>query len=201
MVIDYKTGRSDPYKRLGEAPWAIYAGAGRRGGPKVGALPRLQLPLYAHAVRGMAAEAFGDAAVGPDAGPVAVTAGYWFVTARENYRWLPLALDESVEDELRWTLAAISDGIAAGVFPAYPRPPSHAAHCEYCAADPHRSAEVLAQLRRKTRSPELVPWLSVGARELLPRDEVVRLAEDVPRGGRQTGVAGETALRPGERAP
>ena len=201
VVIDYKTGRSDPYKRLGEAPWAIYAGAGRRGGPKVGALPRLQLPLYAHAVRGMAAEALGDAAVGPAADPVAVTAGYWFVTARENYRWLPLPLSDSVEGELRWTLAAISDGIAAGVFPAYPRPASHAAHCEYCGVDPHRSAEVLAQLRRKTRSPELVPWLGVGARELLPRDEVVRLSEDVPPEGRRAGRMGEAASHPGEREP
>ena len=68
VVIDYKTGRSNLYQRLGEAPWAIYAGAGRKGGPKREALPRLQLPLYAQAARQMTG-------AGAD-----VIAGYWFVT-------------------------------------------------------------------------------------------------------------------------
>ena len=168
VVIDYKTGRSEPYKRLGEAPWAIYAGSGRKGGPKREALPRLQLPLYAQAARRMGG------------GDVAVTAGYWFVTARENFRWLPLPLDESVEAEMRWTLAAICDGITGGVFPAYPRPRGHPSHCDYCDADPHRATEVAAQLLRKAQSPELLGWLRVGARELLPIDEQRRLRGGPP---------------------
>ena len=190
VVIDYKTGRSDPYRRLGEVPWAIYAGAGRKGQPKMGALPRLQLPLYAHAARRMAADALGDSAKGLTAGRVAVTAGYWFVTAREKYRWLPLPLGDAVEGQLCWTLAAISDGIAAGAFPAYPRPREHAAHCEYCLADPHRSAEVYRQLLRKVHSPELRGWMRVGARDLLPADELDRLMERVPDGRhRADGIA------------
>ena len=170
VVIDYKTGRSDIYKRLGEEPWAIYAGAGRRGGPKLQALPRLQLPLYAQAARQMAG-ASAD-----------VIAGYWFVTASEGFRWLPLPLDDSVEAETQWTLASICDGIAAGVFPAYPRPREHPSHCEYCDADRHRAGELAAQILRKARSPELLDWLRVGARELLPIEENRGLLSGPPAG-------------------
>ena len=156
VVIDYKTGRSNVYQRLGEEPWTIYAGAGRRGSPKREALPRLQLPLYAAAARQLAGA------------EVDVIAGYRFVTARENFRWLPLPPGAPVLAETQWTLASICDGIAGGVFPAYPRPRSHPSHCDYCDGDRHRAAEVGLQLLRKAQSPELLGWLRVGARELLP---------------------------------
>ena len=170
VVIDYKTGRSNLYQRLGEAPWAIYAGAGRKGGPKREALPRLQLPLYAQAARLMAGAATD------------VIAGYWFVTASEDFRWLPLPLDDSVEAETQWTLASICDGIVGGVFPAYPRPRGHPSHCDYCDADRHRAGELAAQALRKAQSPEMIGWLRVGARELLPIDENRRLASGPPSG-------------------
>ena len=176
VVIDYKTGRSGTYKRLAEEPWAIYAGAGRRGGPKLQALPRLQLPLYAQAARQMTG-------AGAD-----VIAGYWFVTASEDFRWLPLPLEASVEAETQWTLARICDGIAGGVFPAYPRPRSHPSHCDYCDADRHRAGELAAQIIRKARSPELGGWLGVGARELLPTEEQRRLAGGPPADSRQAKV-------------
>lgn len=168
VVIDYKTGKSDVYKRLGEEPWAIYAGAGRRGHSKREALPRLQLPLYAAAARQMA---------GTES---EVIAGYRFVSAAEGYRWLPLPPEAPVEAETQWTLASICDGIAGGVFPAYPRPRGHPSHCDYCDADRHRADEVTLQLRRKAQSPELLGWLRVGARELLPSEERDRLADGPP---------------------
>ena len=170
VVVDYKTGRSNAYQRLGEEPWAIYAGAGRRGSPKREALPRLQLPLYAQAARQMA---------GPEAD---VVAGYWFVTASERFRWLPLPPEAPIEAETEWTLASICDGIAAGVFPAFPRPRSHPSHCDYCDADRHRAAELTTRILRKARSPELLGWLRVGARELLPDEEGRRLADGPPAG-------------------
>ena len=170
VVIDYKTGRSNLYQRLGEAPWAIYAGAGPRSGPKREALPRLQLPLYAQAARQMAGAAAG------------VIAGYWFVTASEDFRWLPLQQDDSVEAEMQWTLASICDGIAGGVFPAYPRPRGHPSHCDYCDVDPHRAGDVAAQVLRKAQSPEMIGWLRVGARELLPIEESRRLLSGPPAG-------------------
>lgn len=170
VVVDYKTGRSHVYQRLGEQPWAIYAGSGPRRGPKRPALPRLQLPLYAQAVRGM-----------PGAG-AEVIAGYWFVTAGEDFRWLPLPPDAPVEAELQWTLAGICEGISGGVFPAYPRPRSHPSHCDYCDADRHRAAELTVQILRKAGSPELLGWLRVGARELLPVEEARRLSGGPPAG-------------------
>lgn len=170
VVVDYKTGRSNVYQRLGEQPWAIYAGSGPRRGPKRQALPRLQLPLYAQAVRQMA---------GAEA---EVIAGYWFVTASEDFRWLPLPLDAPTEAETQWTLARICDGIAAGVFPAYPRPHNHPSHCDYCDADRHRAAELNAQILRKAQSPELLGWLQVGARELLSVEESRRLDGGPPAG-------------------
>ncbi|MXY18268.1 MAG: PD-(D/E)XK nuclease family protein [Acidobacteria bacterium] len=178
VVVDYKTGRSNVYQRLGEEPWAIYAGSGPRRGPKRQALPRLQLPLYSQAVRQM---------VGAEA---EVIAGYWFVTAREDFRWLPLPPEAPVQAEMQWTLAGICDGIAGGVFPAYPRPRNHPSHCDYCDADRHRAAELTEQILRKAKSPELLGWLRVGARELLPTEESQRLADgppagDVPSGDRE----------------
>lgn len=175
VVVDYKTGRSDVYQRLGEEPWAIYAGSGPRSGPKRQALPRLQLPLYTEAVRQMA---------GAEA---EVIAGYWFVTAREDFRWLPLPPEAPTEAETHWTLARICDGIADGVFPAYPRPRNHPSHCDYCDADRHRAAELNVQILRKATSPELLGWLQVGARELLPVEESRRLAGGPPAGDAPTG--------------
>ena len=92
-------------------------GPAARGTPKREALPRLQLPLYAQAAQQM---------IGAEAD---VIAGYWFVNPSEDFGWLPLPLDESVEAETQWTLASICDGIASGVFPAYPRPSGHPSHC------------------------------------------------------------------------
>lgn len=175
VVVDYKTGRSNVYQRLGEEPWAIYAGSGPRRGPKRQALPRLQLPLYAQAVRQMAGA------------QVAVIAGYWFVTAREDFRWLPLPPGAPVQAEMQWTLAGICDGIAGGVFPAYPRPRNHPSHCDYCDADRHRAAELTAQILRKATSPELLGWLRVGARELLPTEESQRLDDGPPAGDAPSG--------------
>ena len=180
VVIDYKTGRGSGYQRLGEEPWAIYSGAGRRGDLKREALPRLQLPLYAQAASRMAS-------LGAD-----VIAGYWFVTASEDFRWMPLPPEAPVEAETRWTLASICDGISGGVFPAYPRPRSHSSHCDYCDADRHRAAEVAAQTLHKAGSPELLGWLRVGARDLLPAEESRRLAAGPP--------AGEQRNNPKDRA-
>ena len=168
VVVDYKTGRSSVYQRLGEEPWAIYAGSGPRSGPKRQALPRLQLPLYAAAARQMAGAG------------AEVVAGYWFVTAGEAFRWLPLPPGTAVEAETQWTLAGICDGIAGGVFPAYPRPRSHPSHCDYCDADRHRTADLTARFLRKAASPELLGWLRVGAREMLPAEERARLANGPP---------------------
>jgi ATP-dependent helicase/DNAse subunit B len=96
VVIDYKTGRPDDYKKLsGDDP-----------------VPRgrfLQLPIYAYAAR---------AAYGDPASPV--SAWYWFVGRGNNQR-SGYEVDESVDREFQATVGAIVDGIEAGVFP--PNPP------------------------------------------------------------------------------
>ena len=189
VVVDYKTGRSNTYQRLGEEPWAIYAGSGHRSGPKREALPRLQLPLYAQAVRQIAGAG------------AQVVVGYWFVTAGEDHRWLPLPPEAPITAETQWTLASICDGIASGVFPAYPRPRSHPSHCEFCNADRQRAAELSAQILRKAQSPELLGWQRVGARELLPREEYERLVggpPEIPGAARLEGHADEHEVDGGE---
>ena len=171
VVIDYKTGGSRTYRGLGEPPLLLYAG-GSSGQPGEGALPRLQLPIYARAARRAATE-LGVAARGVqscDGRPVdaPVTAGYWFVTAAEKYRWLPVPITAAVEEELVWILGAIVDGIAAGVFPANP-PAEGAGYCRYCDREP-RLEENRRRLRRKAADPRLAGWLTVGARHLLRSD-------------------------------
>ena len=171
VVIDYKTGGSRTYSGLGEPPLLLYAGGSTRGSGE-GALPRLQLPIYARAARRAAAD-FGSAARGAkssDGEPddVPVTAGYWFVTAAEKYRWLPVPITDSVEAELGRILCAVVDGIAAGVFPANP-PAEGAGYCDYCRNEP-QPEESRRRLQLKADDPRLAGWLMVGARHLLRSD-------------------------------
>ena len=171
VVIDYKTGGSRTYGGLGEPPLLLYAGGSRRRSGE-GALPRLQLPIYARAARRAATE-LGVAARGapscdgePELAPV--TAGYWFVTVAEKYRWLSVPITSAVEEEMVWIVGAIADGIAAGVFPANP-PAEGTGYCDYCEREP-RPEENRRRLRRKAADPALAGWLTVGARHLLPSD-------------------------------
>ena len=115
LVVDYKTGRSDPYLGLDDDP----IDKGRR----------LQLGVYSLAARALFPEADSVAAV------------YWFSTNQGRFRFAPAArfniIDEAVAERFREGVASIVEGINAGVFPANPGPPARygPSNCRYCDFD------------------------------------------------------------------
>ena len=120
VVIDYKTGRPDDYRKL------------NRDDP----VPRgrfLQLPIYAYAARA----AYGDAAS-------PVSAWYWFVGRGNNQR-SGYDVDTSVDHEFQGTVGAIVDGIDAGVFPPNPPEPGPRFYvqCHYCDPDALRKTSLV----------------------------------------------------------
>jgi ATP-dependent helicase/nuclease subunit B len=131
LVIDYKTGRSNDYRGLSED------NPDDRG-------THLQLPVY-----GLAARAHhGD--------PMArVRAEYWFINDRESLVTRGYAVTDEVLMRVGSTLATITDGIAAGIFP--PRPTATASEpfirCHYCDPDGLVVADRRRQWERKRDDP------------------------------------------------
>jgi hypothetical protein len=109
-VIDYKSGSADPYRLLDIDP--------------VDRGMRLQLPIYAEAVRQKypAAEE--------------VTARYWFVTRRSGFQVRPRGPVDARERMLG-AVATIVAGIERGVFVARPGPRTDAGYenCRFCDFD------------------------------------------------------------------
>ena len=118
-VVDYKTGRTDPYKNLDSDP--IDRGK------------CLQLGVYSLAARSLVPEA------------ASVRAAYWFTTNRSKFTFAPSGyfdLDESSTlERFRHGVSTIVSGIRQGVFPANPGPmvsfgqTSDYKNCHYCDFD------------------------------------------------------------------
>ncbi|MGY1653306.1 PD-(D/E)XK nuclease family protein [Geodermatophilus sp. SYSU D01119] len=111
VVSDIKSGSSKPFKGLGARDPVL-------GGSK------LQLPVYAHAVR----QVHGDR-------DTVVEAGYWFV-GKERRR-IDVPLTEAVETRYAETLLTIVTSIRAGLFPLRPPAAADRTHvqCWYCNPD------------------------------------------------------------------
>ena len=141
MVIDYKTGSSDPYRGLDADP----IDRGRR----------LQLGVYSLAAR----------ALFPDATNVA--AAYWFSTNRGGFQFAPAVhfdiTDEAVEERFLEGVTSIVNGINAGLFPANPGPPGRSGptncqHCDFKTLCPVRRADLW---ERKKSDPVVAGYLQL----------------------------------------
>jgi len=135
LVLDYKTGRADEYRRLSP------------DNPDEGGT-RLQLAVYAQAAR---------AAVGrPDA---PVRSEYWFVSERGGFERYGYAVDDAVLAKVTATLGAIVGGIEQGAFPPHPddqfRP---FVLCPYCDPDGMGVAELRRQWERKRDDPTVAAY-------------------------------------------
>ena len=97
-VTDYKTGKYSPYRKLDKAKQGDDWDPVQRG-------TRLQLPVYGLAARALAG-----------APQVPVQAQYWFVSAKENFKTCGFDLDGAVLSRFEEAVAAITEGIEAGVF-------------------------------------------------------------------------------------
>ena len=140
VVMDYKTGSSQQYKKMKDDP--LVAGK------------RLQLPVYAMAVR---------ETLLPDA---ALRAEYWFISANGGYTRVPVTLD-AIEAQFRDTVQAIVEGVRGGVFPANPGPPGFGGpeNCRHCDFQRICPTNKLALWERKGEAPQAAAYktLSGGA--------------------------------------
>jgi RecB family exonuclease len=150
VVIDYKTGRFEPYTGLGpEDP--VLGGA------------RLQLPVYAYAARAAFGAAESD-----------VEAVYWFV-GRGNDRRIGYAVDAEVDAAFDEAVLAIDAGIAAGCFVARPTAPGPRpfVDCPYCDPDGLGTADRWREWERKYDAPALAVYRAL----LEEEEEEVALSE------------------------
>ena len=134
-VIDYKTGKREPYTSLSEA------------NPDDGG-QLLQLPVY-----GAAARAMRDR---PDA---AVDADYWFTSVATRPR-IGFPVTAMVMARFSETLQAIVSGIEAGTFPNHPVAASTSPKwgCQYCDPDRLGVTELRAGWDRKRADPALAGY-------------------------------------------
>ncbi|HET6952021.1 MAG TPA: PD-(D/E)XK nuclease family protein, partial [Acidimicrobiales bacterium] len=135
VVLDYKTGRPDDYRRLSPD------NPDDRG-------TKLQLAVYAQAAR---------AAAGRPGAPV--IAEYWFVSERGGFGRTGYAVDDAVLDRVTATLGTIVGGIERGAFPAHPideyRP---WVLCPYCDPDGLGVADLRRDWERKRDHPAVAPY-------------------------------------------
>jgi RecB family exonuclease len=132
-VVDYKTGKRDPYKDLSADD------PDQRG-------TRLQLVVY-----GAAARQYEGA---PDA---PVRADYWFVSPRGGYARHGYAVTRDVMAKVTASLALMADGIERGVFISRPTEVSSSpfVECDSCDPDGLGTIELRRAWERKRADPAL----------------------------------------------
>ena len=144
LVTDYKTGKADRYRKLEKAQQGDEWDPVQRG-------TRLQLPVYGLAAR---------AQTGNPEAPV--RAQYWFVTAQEDFKTCGFELDKTVLDRFGESVAAITDGIEAGVFCDRPQSDKSdgrfSQRCEYCNSDRLGTSDRRQAWERKQEQPELAVY-------------------------------------------
>ena len=139
VVIDYKSGSSRSYKDL-TADDPTPAGG------------HLQLVLYALAARQILgrpdAEARGD---------------YWFVSRRGGFVSIGYRVDVTTEERVLATVAAIVDGIGAGLFPLHPEKPGWRrwVPCPFCEPDGLGTRDVWRDWERKRTHPDLLGYTAL----------------------------------------
>lgn len=142
LVLDYKTGKVDGYRRLGPD------NPDERG-------TRLQLVVYAQAARAFAGR--------PDA---PVTAEYWFVSERGGFARRGYPVDDDVLGRVTSTIGTIVAGIERGAFPAHPvESYGPFVNCRYCDPDGLGVADLRRDWERKRRDPAVAPYADLAEPE------------------------------------
>jgi RecB family exonuclease len=139
VVVDYKTGSKRPYEGISEDNPDL---AGRR----------LQLPVYAHAVR----EHFGDAST-------PVEAAYWFITSKQKFTRVALPLTNPVRARIDAVLRTIVDNIAGGVFPCRVDPPTTSPFRprDFVDPDARGTRDRYREWLRKRDAPQLAAYVAL----------------------------------------
>lgn len=137
VVFDYKTGRADDYRALGEDDPHL------RG-------TRLQPAVYAAGAR----QVLGDASVRFE---------YWFVSRTGGFQRIGYDLTDAVRDEVAGALASIVAGIEGGVYPLRPpeAPGWNRVDCWFCSPDGLSAAETRRDWERKRADPALAGYVAL----------------------------------------
>ncbi len=140
VVLDYKTGKEDRYRKLAEDPV--------RGGQL------LQLPVYA-----LGAER--------EYGSSEVEAYYWFTSqaVEERRRFAGYEVSGGVRRRFSEALGLILDGISAGVFASVPGTTGRDGgfvKCTYCAYDSVCSRARGREFEQKIGDPVMLPFIDLG---------------------------------------
>lgn len=137
VVFDYKTGRSDQFKDLGEDD------PHQRG-------TRLQPMLYAAGARD---ELGGDS----------VRFDYWFVTATGRFERIGYEVTDAVAAEVGVAIGTIVDGIRRGLFPLRPpeAPGWNRVDCWSCSPDGLSAAEARRGWERIRADPALADYVDL----------------------------------------
>lgn len=138
-VVDYKTGRADPYTGLSEDD------------PDQGGR-RFQLVVYGQAARML----HGDQ-------EAPVRAEYWFVSAKGKFKRIGYPVTPAVVARVGETLETIVDGIEHGVFPPHPTSSSTAlwVECPFCDPDGLGVVDLRRAWDRKREDPGLAGFVSL----------------------------------------
>jgi ATP-dependent helicase/nuclease subunit B len=148
VVLDYKTGSDRGYEKLSQAQ------------PHLGGT-RLQPYLYARA------------AVAELGTVLPVWTGFWFTSAKRDFKWKGYWMTPEVVAEVEAALEVIVDGIGRGVFPARPsqQPAWRWVDCWYCTPDGLSGAERRREWDAKRLDPVLRPYLELAEPEALDDDD------------------------------
>ncbi len=143
-ILDYKTGRSEPYRDLTED------NPDDRG-------TKLQLVVY-----GLAARLHRGT---PDA---LVRAEYWFTSAKGGFRRIGYEITSKVLQRASEAVGHIVDGIEGGVFPSYPTASSTSpfVECPYCDPDGLGVTDLRRQIERKRSDPSLAVFFDLAEPEV-----------------------------------
>ena len=141
VVIDYKTGKSDRYRKL----------SAERPTPQG---QFLQLSLYAAAAKIVLER--------PDA---AVHGSYWFVTRRGGYEPAGYPVTDDVAARALGVVEQIIDGISAGLYPQVPAEPGWRmfVDCHFCEPDGLGTSHQFADFARVVDDAGLAPWIAVAS--------------------------------------
>lgn len=155
LVVDHKTGSSDPYRGLSaEDP--------TKGGTV------FQLPVYAAGARTVAHQ------------PGARVTAKYSMTKRGGYEQIGYEWTPTVEARVAQELSRIVAGIEFGVFPPAPTPPGFQMFvaCQYCDPDGLGTDDRFAEVERKRSDELLAAWFG----DDQPDDDSVSADGPVPGG-------------------
>jgi hypothetical protein len=145
VIIDYKTGQSHRFKGLSTEDPAPGGG-------------HLQLVLYAAAARSILGRTESKA-----------RGAYWFVSQVGKFAAHGYEITPAVEGVVLGLVGAVSDGIAAGLFPLHPAQPGwrNRVPCWFCEPDGLGTRDQWRDWERKHDDPRLRPYLDIAEPDLL----------------------------------